>query len=1060
MSWIYRVTFLVLAAGQIGIGAESPMRPARLRCEYMENPLGIDTPAPRLSWVLESDRADQAQAAYQIQVATSRQLRADSKADLWDSGRVASSESIQITYSGKALASRQQCWWRVRTWDGNGGISAWSEASFSIGLLNAGDWEAKWITSPVRTTAAETGLGYHAAEAEREDDVQWVQVDLRDAVEVEAICIHPAVQTVNGKKIDGFAFPHRFRVEVSDEAAFREPVVIADHTAEDFANPGRVVVSLDGRSIRARHVRITATKLWNRNTGPKPYCFALAEVQVIAGGRNVAAKTPVSAKDSTEAHGWGKAQLTDGRGMVEDKPREPDPDAIILRRQFQVDKPIARATIYICGLGHYELRLNGEKVGDRVLEPGWTNYRRTCLYSTYDVTQQLKQGGNALGIMLGNGMYNVVGGRYIKFTGSFGPPKAIAQVDIEHTDGSATRIVTDENWKATSSPITFTCIYGGEDYDARQEQDGWDKPGFAEGARWKPAIIADGPGGALRAQMMRPIKVRRTLTPASRPRLIQGGCVYDLGQNFSGWPILTVKGPAGATVRMVPAERMAGDVADQSTSGGPTYFTYTLKGSGSEVWSPRFTYTGFRYVRVEGAVPAGEQGSSGMPVIERLEGQVIYPDVPTVGEFACSNALFNRTHEIINWAIISNMKSVMTDCPHREKLGWLEETHLMGPGIMFNYDVAALYGKIAKDMAEAQLANGLVPDIAPEYPIFAGGFRDSPEWGSAAVVSLWQTYQTYGDTRILADHYEMMKRYVAYLGSTAKNHVVSHGLGDWYDIGPKGPGPSQNTPMAVTATLMNYEDARILAQVARLLGRADDAGQYDRLAADIKAQFSRRFFNAGTNEYATGSQTANAMALVMGVVEPERRNAVLKNLIRDIRLHGNHTSAGDVGHRYVLLALAEGGRSDVVFDMASQTDHPSYGYQVRHGATSLTEAWDGPTRGASQNHFMLGHIEEWFYRSLAGINVDLSAEGARRITIRPDPVGDVTWVKATYDSIFGPIGSEWTTDGVRFTLTVSIPANTRAVVHVPGGEIREVGSGRHTFTAPARLISVHAHPSP
>jgi hypothetical protein len=647
-------------------------------------------------------------------------------------------------------------------------------------------------------------------------------------------------------------------------------------------------------------------------------------------------------------------------------------------------------------------------------------------------------------------------------------------MEVEFEDGASQRIVSDESWKAADSPITFSCIYGGEDYDARKEQAGWDTAQFVEDGRWTVAEVVAGPGGVLRSQMMQPITVKKTIQPVAQ-RIIPGGCIYDLGQNFSGWMGVVVRGPAGSTLRFIPGERLKGDQADQSTSGGPTYFQYTLKGQGSETWSPRFSYSGFRYVRVEGAAPAGRGASPERPVIEKLEGQVLYPDVETAGEFACSNELFNRTHQIINWAIVSNMKSVLTDCPHREKLGWLEEVHLMGPSIMYNYDVPALYRKIGRDMAEAQLENGLVPDIAPEYPVFAGGFRDSPEWGSACVIAPWLVYRQYGDRRILEDNYEMMRRYVGYLGTQSKDSMVSHGLGDWYDIGPQQPGPSQNTPMAVTATILYCHDVRVLEQVATLLGKADEARGYAELGGQIRAAFNRQFFHADTSQYATGSQTANAMALVFGVVEADRRQGVLENLIKDIRQHGNHTTAGDVGHVFVLRALAEGGRSDVVFDMANSREHPSYGYQVEHGATSLTEAWDGPTRGASQNHFMLGHIEEWFYSELAGIRVDLAASGAERIVIRPSVVGDVTWARARHDSAMGRIVSDWKLEGGKLVLRVTIPANMTARVHVPatapdaitesgkpanasegveflrmdkGFALYEVGSGTYLFAAP------------
>jgi alpha-L-rhamnosidase len=709
----------------------------------------------------------------------------------------------------------------------------------------------------------------------------------------------------------------------------------------------------------------------------------------------------------------------------------------IFRRQFTIDKPIERAQVHVCGLGQYELRLNGSKVGDYVLDPGWTDYRKTCLYTTYDITNSLKQGPNALGLMLGNGMFKVERGkRYSKGIWSFGQPKVILQLDITFADGSKSQVITDESWKGSAGPIVFSQEFGGEDYDAAAAQRGWDLPDFVEADSWRPAEVLEGPGGILRAQMIPGIKVMKTLKPVAPPQKTNDGYVYDLGQNSSAWPRIFVSGPKGATIRLVPGERLKDGQIDQSTSGRPMYYEYTLDGSGRAEWAPRFTYYGFRYVQVQGGVPkdsvAEKEGSAEKtPVIEELEGEVLYPDVQTSGSFECSNTLFNRIHALINWAIVSNMKSVLTDCPHREKLGWLEQTYLNGPGVMLNYDVLPLYRKMADDMADAQLSNGLVPDIAPEYKVFKGGFRDSPEWGSACVLAPWLSHQRYGDLQILEKHYPMMQRYLDYLGTKAQDCIISEGLGDWYDIGPKNFGPSQLTPLALTATATYYRDAGVMAQIADCLRKTDDAAKYRDLAAEIRTAFNQRFFNSQENTYATGSQTALAMPLVLHLVDDDARQAVADRLVKDIRDHGNHTTAGDVGHYYVLRALAQAGRSDVIYDMASRKDHPSYGYQIEHGATSLTEAWDGPTRGASQNHFMLGHIEEWFYRDLGGIQFDLSKSDPERIMIRPYLCPGIQWVKTSYQSVLGRIACDWQRQGKRCSMRVLIPVNAEASVCIP-----------------------------
>jgi len=512
-------------------------------------------------------------------------------------------------------------------------------------------------------------------------------------------------------------------------------------------------------------------------------------------------------------------------------------------------------------------------------------------------------------------------------------------------------------------------------------------------------------------------------------------------------PRLKVHGAAGARVRIIPAELINADgsVDRGSVGGGGAWWQYTLAGRGEEAYFPFFFYHGCRYLQVELA-PASDGAE--LPVVKSLEGIVVHSASAPVGKFECSNTLFNRIHTLIRWAQRANLVSVVTDCPHRERLGWLEQYHLNGPSLRYEFDLAQLFAKGMNDMADSQLANGLVPDIAPEYVVFDGGFRDSPEWGSAFVIVPWQQYEWTGDTELLRRYYDAMKRYVAYLGSKAKENIVSHGLGDWYDLGPNPPGEAQLTPKALTATAFYYYDTWILAQTAALLGKTDDAKTFGKLAAEIRAAFNQTFFKSDTGSYATGSQCANAMPLVLGMAEPARRAAVLEAIVKDVQRRGNALTAGDVGYRYLLRALAEGGRSDAILTMNNQSDKPGYGYQLQHGATSLTEAWDAG-RGSSQNHFMLGHIIEWFYHDLAGIGTD--GPGYKRILIKPAVFAashgadqsSVSWVRAAYESVHGRIVVSWKRDGDRFELAVTIPANTIATVHLPAKDATGVTeSGR------------------
>jgi hypothetical protein len=713
---------------------------------------------------------------------------------------------------------------------------------------------------------------------------------------------------------------------------------------------------------------------------------------------------------------------------------------MLLRREFVVKARLQRAVVHLCGLGQYELTINGRRVSDDLLAPGWTKYDKTLLYDTYDVTPLLLAGTNALGVLLGNGMYNVRGGRYAKFIGSFGALKTIGQLRLEYADGTVDVVGTDGKWRVHPGPITFSCVYGGEDYDARLEPKGWNQPDFGD-TGWEEALVVSGPGGKLRGLSCAapPIHAFESLKPIHINPLRAGTSVYDLGQNVSLIPRIRVKGPAGAVVRITPAELLNSDgtVDRRSSGGGDAYWQYTLAGKGEEEWFPKFFYHGSRYLQVQCTAPPGKS----LPVVDSLEGVVVHSASEAVGEFSCSNELFNRIRTLVRWAQVSNMMSVLTDCPHRERLGWLEQYHLNGPSLRYEFDLAALYSKGMNDMADSQTEDGLVPDIAPEYVQFQKGFRDSPEWGSAFLLCAWQQYEWTGDRELLRRHYAAMQRYVAYLGSRSENFIVSHGLGDWYDLGPKPPGVAQLTPVPLTATAFYYADAAVLAKVARVLGNANDAGKYEDLARSIGEAFNQRFFDSARDQYAQGSQCANSMPLAMGLVGPAHRAAVLNAVVEDVSRHGNALTAGDVGYRYLLRALAEGGRSDVIYAMNNQSAKPGYGFQLKKGATSLTEAWDA-ARGPSQNHFMLGHIMEWFYHDLAGIGIDPSVPAFKKIVIKPATPGDLSWVKASYNSIYGKIESHWTIAKGKLTLNVTIPPNTTAVVYVPakaGAQVNESG---------------------
>jgi len=747
-------------------------------------------------------------------------------------------------------------------------------------------------------------------------------------------------------------------------------------------------------------------------------------------------------------------------------------EGLLLRREFAVRAGLRRAIVHVCGLGQYEMFLNGAKVSQDLFTPGWTDYDKTTLYDTYDVTGQLTKGTNAVGLSLGNGMYHVQRrNRFAKFTGSFGPLRAIAHLRLEYADGTVEFVGTDESWRTNPGPITYNSIYGGEDFDARLDPAGWKRPGFDD-ATWPAAVPVVRPAQTLRgftgsADPIRAIEVR----PPVAEKAVGDATVYDLGQNASFMPRLTVSGPAGSTVRLVPAEVVNADGSIQrstmgSTNRGISWWQYTKATDQPETWFPQFYYVGCRYLEARRAPPplhSTDGARGGQPGIDSLEGVIIHSSASPVGEFECSNDLLNRIRDLVRWAQRANMVSVLTDCPHREKLGWIEQYHLNGPAIRYEFDMARMYTKGMNDMQEAQTPEGMIPNIAPEFTEFKGAFRSAAEWGAAFILVPWQQYEFNADVQLLERHYPAMKRYFSYLESRADNDLLNDGLGDWFDLGPNKPGRAQLTPPPVTATAFLFYDAKILARIAAVLGREDDARDFAARAERIRARYNEAFFNATNQSYATGSQCANALPLVMGIVEPEQRAAVLANLVKDVESRGYAMTAGDVGFRFLLRALADNGRSDVIYRMINQDDKPGYGYMLKKGETSLTESWDANLT-TSHNHFMLGQITEWFYHDLAGIQCDPAGPGFKKSIIKPQPVGDLQWVRATYESSHGTIVSHWRREGGRFTLKVSIPANTTATVVVPGksaegpagatlmdreeeGTAFRVGSGEYEFSA-------------
>ena len=704
----------------------------------------------------------------------------------------------------------------------------------------------------------------------------------------------------------------------------------------------------------------------------------------------------------------------------------------MLSRQYTlINNKVKRAWVDICGLGQYELFINGERIGDYVLSPGWTMYNKELLYNELDVTEALRKAPKRridLKVMLGGGMYDIPLKGYHKMGGSCGAPKLLLCLHVAYENGKTQTMVSDESWLAEPSKVRHASIYSGEWHDASFK--GQQRPVVLTRPHWDVPLIQQQPGTFVR--------IRQEL-----PSTLLSPLIYDFHQNCSGIVRIKVRGPKGKSIVLRPAEILKdGDIYQRSM---PKYeWRYTLNGAkDGETWQPQFSYTGFRYVKVE-----ADEG------VELLELSALHTttDAPEVGNFECSDTLFNQIHTLIDWAIRSNLVSITTDCPTREKLGWQEQNHLMAYSLMYRYDMRALMNKIADDLADSQHADGAIPTIAPEYTVFpaGSGFEDTPEWGASFILCPWYTYLWYGDDSAIRKHYDAMKRYISYLQRRSTDGILNYGLGDWFDMGPKNPGVAQLTSVALTATAMFYYELTVIQQIARHLGYDADSQRFAHMAADVKEAFNKKFATNDQCVYETGSQTGLAMALYMGLVTDDNRQLALDALVRDIESRSYALTAGDVGFRYVVQALQQHGRSDIIFLMNHNDTVPGYGYQLRKGATALTESWQAYDN-VSNNHFMLGHLMEWLYGGLGGItfkaSADVSGSAWRHLTIAPQMVGDVTWAKTSLNTPCGKVACHWQRNlsTGHWRIEVTIPEGSLADVLLPDGNSRQLQGGQYFF---------------
>ncbi|MGA8581689.1 MAG: glycoside hydrolase family 78 protein, partial [Bryobacteraceae bacterium] len=715
-----------------------------------------------------------------------------------------------------------------------------------------------------------------------------------------------------------------------------------------------------------------------------------------------------------------------------------------LRTEFAVDKPVRRAMVYYSGLGLSELYLNGAKVGDHVLSPGLTDYDKRALYVTFDVTRQLVRGKNAIGLILGNGRFYAPRAN----ARNFGYPKAILRLEIVYQDGSSAAVVSGPEWKlSTEGPIRANNEYDGEEYDARREFAGWDRPGFDDSA-WQAAQAVAAPAGVLAAEMANPLRVVDTLHPVSVKLLRPGVWIFDMGQNMVGWCRLHVSGPAGARVQLRHAETLAPDdslyVANLRTARATDI--YTLKGEGAEVYEPRFTYHGFRYVELTG------WPGDAAPTTAALEGRVVQDDMQPVADFTSSSAMLNQIHHNVFWGIRGNYRSIPTDCPQRdERQGWLGDRSQVSRSESYMFDVAAFYTKWEQDIADAQRADGSIPDVAPNYwPLY----HDDITWPSTFLFVPGMLYDQYGDRRVLERFYPAMKKWIEHERGYLQDGLMPKDIyADWC-VPPEDPklihskDPARVTNHTLIATAYYFHLLRLMAGYARVLDQPADATAYDALAGQVDAAFQKRFLKPATGVYDNATQTSSILPLFFNLAPAEDRAALLASLANNIEhVTDGHVGTGLVGAQFLMRTLTDDGRSDLAYEIATQPTYPGWGYMVSKGATTVWELWNGDTADPamnSGNHVMqIGDLAVWMYEYLAGIRPDPANPGFRHVLIHPYPAGNLTFVKASHESLYGKITASWKREGSSFTLAVSIPPNTSATVWMPAKDAASVTeSGR------------------
>jgi alpha-L-rhamnosidase len=1038
---------LVLALGllesQTTFASESVLAPVDLRCEYLKNPLGIDVRQPRLNWRLESGKRGargQHQTAYHVLVANRESALSHDQGDLWDSGKVVSDQSVQVVYGGKGLPSQQSCWWKVRVWDEAGRVSAWSEpARWTMGLLQAEDWKAKWI-------GLDGGEECHP----QFRDCNWIWF--------------PEGNPTAGVPKATRYFRRTFRLPADRVVRLATVLVLADHRFVLSVNGTKVVdgstfpleTEMDVTKWLRSGVNVLALEVGNNPRLPTSPAGLLAAVRILfESGEPFEIRTDGDWRSAREPndrwrsvdfddHAWVFAQSLGPAGIApwgavgEDEHRRLP--ARMLRREFALTKPVARATTSICGLGFFECYLNGRKVGDHVMDPALTRYDKRAMYVTFDVTGLLRRGTNAVGVLLGNGRFFAPRIRVPTLTSTFGYPKLLFQMHVEYADGSVAEFVSDEQWRITTDgPIRANNEFDGEEYDARREQPGWTEAGFRDA--WQPVQVVQPPGGALVAQMLEPMRVTETLKPVGLTHPKTGTYLVDFGQNLYGVVRLKVKGPAGARVQIRTSftKNPDGSIKMEDNRSARSTDVYILKGRGTEVWSPRFRGQGTHYAEVT--------GFPGVPTADNFELLVIHTDCQRVGEFACSNELLNQIHALVVRSARMQERSVPLDPDRDERQAWLGHPAKTSESEAYLFNVAAFYASFMGEIRIDQRADGNLSDAGSIWPFYSG----DPVWPSVITVLPEWYYNFYADRRILEVNWETMQRWVRFQEKAnvqADFTLKAGSYGDWVDAASMdGHAPDNGgTSRPLICTAYFYHNCRLLERVAGLLGKTDDAKSFSQLADKVRAGFLKRFFDPTTRTFESRTQCSYILPLAFGLVPVEYRAAVISNLVEEIVVKNQgHLSVGLVGMQWFMQALSDAGHAEVAYTVATRVTRPSWGYMISKGGTSSWERWDQDTRDPGMNGesqmILAGNLGSWFYKTLGGINYDPEHPGFKHIILQPRPVGDLKWVRASFQSLYGPIRSQWKIEHQRFLWTVAVPPNTTATVFVPTADKASVRVG-------------------